>query len=73
MKAAERLARIVVSDIILYNEEKFAAAAVNAPEALAAELEEAGRMFAERVSEELRSKRDFLVDELHRRADKLTG
>ena len=54
---AERLARIVVSDIILYNEEKFAAAAVNAPEALAAELEEAGRMFAERVSEELRSKR----------------
>lgn len=72
VKAAERLARIVVSDIILYNEDKFATAASagNAPEALAAELEEAGRMFIERVSEDLRSKRDFLVEELERRAAK---
>ena len=72
VKAAERLARIVVSDIILYNEDKFAtaAAAGNAPEALAAELEEAGRMFVERVSEDLRAKRDFLVEELQRRAAK---
>ena len=72
IKAAERLARIVISDIILYNEEKFAeaASAGNAPEALTAELEEARAMFNERVSEDLRSQRDFLIEELQRRAEK---
>jgi CheY-like chemotaxis protein len=72
IKAAERLARIVISDIILYNEEKFAEAATakNAPEALSAELNEARSMFNDRVSEELRSQRDFLVEELERRAEK---
>ena len=72
VKAAERLARIVISDIILYNEEKFREAAIagNAPDALTAELEEARAMFNERVSDELRSQRDFLVEELARRAEK---
>ena len=72
LKKAERLARIVISDIILYNEDKFARAAVegNVAEALAAELEEASSMFRDRVSEELRRDRDFLVEELERRAEK---
>ncbi len=72
VKAAERLARIVVSDIVLYNEEKFAkgAADQNVAELLVAELQEAGAMFRQRVSEELRAERDFLVEELERRAEK---
>jgi CheY-like chemotaxis protein len=72
IKAAERLARIVISDIVLYNEDKFVEAALagNASEALAVELEEAGAMFRERVSEELRAERDFLIEELERRAGK---
>jgi CheY-like chemotaxis protein len=72
VKAAERLARIVVSDIVLYNEEKFAQGAAdgNVAELLVAELQEAGAMFRQRVSEELRAERDFLVEELERRAEK---
>jgi len=68
--AAERLARIIVSDIILYNDEKFAQAVINgdAPAALQAELEEAGQLFTQRIPEEVRAKRDFLVEELERRA-----
>jgi predicted Zn finger-like uncharacterized protein len=75
VKAAERLARIVVSDIVLYNEEKFAQGARdgNVAAVLAAELVEASAMFRERVSEELRAERDFLVEELERRATKLAG
>lgn len=68
--AAERLARIAVSDVILYNEAKFAtaAAAGNATKALAAELEEARQHFNSRVSPILRQNRDFLREELERRA-----
>ncbi len=68
--AAERLARIAVSDVILYNEQKFAAAAAagNAAKALASELEEARQHFNSRVSPILRQNRDFLREELERRA-----
>lgn len=68
--AAERLARIAVSDVILYNEAKFAAAAAsgNVAKALASELEEARQHFNSRVSPVLRQKRDFLGEELERRA-----
>jgi len=68
--AAERLARIAVSDVILYNEAKFAAAiaAGNATKALAGELEEARSHFNSRVSPILRQSRDFLKEELERRA-----
>jgi len=68
--AAERLARIAVSDVILYNEAKFAAAAAagNVVKALAVELEEARQHFNTRVSAALRQKRDFLIEELERRA-----
>ncbi len=72
VKAAERLARIVVSDIVLYNEEKFeqGSRGGNVAELLAAELEEASALFRDRVSQELRSQREFLVEELERRAAK---
>jgi predicted Zn finger-like uncharacterized protein len=68
--AAERLARIAVSDVILYNEPKFAAAikAGNVVKALAIEIEEARQHFNSRVSPILRQNRDFLREELERRA-----
>ena len=68
--AAERLARIAVSDVILYNEPKFAAAIAvgNVTKALAVELEEARQHFNSRVSPILRQNRDFLREELERRA-----
>ncbi len=68
--AAERLARIAVSDVILYNEAKFAAASAagNVAKALAAELEEARQHFNSRVSPILRQNRDFLREEIERRA-----
>lgn len=73
--AAERLARIAVSDVILYNEQKFAAAAQagNAAKALAAELEEARQHFNSRVSPIVRQSRDFLREELERRAAQRRG
>jgi len=73
--AAERLARIAVSDVILYNQEKFAAAAARGTAAkdLASELGEARQHFNTRVAPALREKRDFLVEELERRAALLKG
>jgi predicted Zn finger-like uncharacterized protein len=65
---AERLARIVISDIVLYNPDKFAAAvaAGNVVEALAEELAEGRTLFEQRITPALRAQRDFLVDELLR-------
>ena len=68
--AAERLARIIVSDIVLYNQEKFQAAARsgNVAAALEPEITEASALFRQRIPEEVRAKRDFLIEELERRA-----
>jgi len=68
--AAERLARIAVSDVILYNQDKFAAAAARgtASKELASELQEARQHFNSRVAPAVRAERDFLVEELERRA-----
>jgi predicted Zn finger-like uncharacterized protein len=65
---AERLARIVVSDIVLYNPEKFEAAlsAGNPLEALADELAEGRGLFQQRVDARVRETRDFLAEELTR-------
>jgi predicted Zn finger-like uncharacterized protein len=65
---AERLARIIVSDIVLYNEEKFARAvsAGNVLEAMADELAEGRNLFGERVGARLREQRDFLSEEMLR-------
>jgi predicted Zn finger-like uncharacterized protein len=71
---AERLARIVVSDIVLYNEERFAAAARagNVLEAMANDLSEGRALFDERIDPRVRGERDYLKDELLRNA-KLRG
>lgn len=73
--AAERLARIVVSDIILYNEEKFDEAVRTGKLASVLEMEiaEARVLFEERVTAALRAKRDFLMEELQVRARKRQG
>jgi len=65
---AERLARIIVSDIILYNEEKFAAAiqAGNVEAAMEPDLAEGRGLFRERIALPVRAERDHLVDELLR-------
>jgi hypothetical protein len=65
---AERLARIVVSDIILYNQEKFDAAIAegNVLTALEPELREGRTLFAQRIDANVREQRDFLADELLR-------
>jgi hypothetical protein len=69
---AERLARIIVSDIVLYNQEKFDAAvrAGDVLEALDGEMEEARAHFCQRVDAAVRESRDFLGEELLRAARK---
>lgn len=70
--AAERLARIVISDIILYNEARFIAAlkTPNPAEFLESELSEARALFEVRVSPALRARRDFLAEELERQSSR---
>ena len=65
---AERLARIIVSDIVLYNEEKFSAAVRSGGvlEAMRDELQEGRALFRERIDLRVRDERDFLADELLR-------
>jgi hypothetical protein len=65
---AERLARIIVSDIILYNEEKFADALRRdcVVETMSPDLEEGRALFRERIDERVREEQDYLVEELLR-------
>lgn len=65
---AERLARIIVSDIVLYNEAKFSAAVRSGGvlEAMRDELQEGRALFRERIDVAVRDERDFLADELVR-------
>jgi CheY-like chemotaxis protein len=69
---AERLARIIVSDIVLYNEDRFDEAARdgNMVEALKTELEEGRVLFEGRIAADVRSERDFIMEELDRVAAK---
>ena len=69
---AERLARIIVSDIVLYNQEKFDAAvgAGNVVTAMQTEMEEARGLFSKRVDSSVREVKDFLTEELVRVARK---
>jgi predicted Zn finger-like uncharacterized protein len=66
--AAERLARIVVSDIVLYNSEKFDQGVQNGNvvELLGSELKEGRSLFETRVDAKVREGRNFLADELVR-------
>ena len=68
---AERLARIVVSDIILYNQEKFDAAVQTGDviAAMGADLDEGRALFAQRIDADVRESRDFLIEELLRVAE----
>jgi len=65
---AERLARIIVSDIILYNEEKFADALQRGcvEEVMGPDLEEGRDLFRGRIDARVREERDYLVTELLR-------
>jgi len=65
---AERLARIIVSDIVLYNQEKFDAAvqADNVLAAMDSDLEEGRSLFAQRIDARVRETRDFLSEEMLR-------
>jgi CheY-like chemotaxis protein len=65
---AERLARIIVSDIILYNEEKFAEAIRRdcVVEMMDPDLDEGRELFRSRIDERVREERDHLVEELLR-------
>jgi predicted Zn finger-like uncharacterized protein len=65
---AERLARIIVSDIVLYNPEKFEAAARGGQvvNEMRDELEEGRTLFRERIDARVRDERDFLGEELER-------
>ena len=65
---AERLARIIISDVILYNQEKFEAAvrAGNVLEVMEVDMAEGRALFAQRIPEAVRQERDHLADELLR-------
>jgi predicted Zn finger-like uncharacterized protein len=65
---AERLARIIVSDIVLYNPEKFEAGIRDGDvlEALAGEVKEGRSHFDQRVELRVRESRDFLAEEVVR-------
>ena len=66
--AAQRLARIIVSDIVLYNAERVDAGLQSGDLAgsLAAELAEGRTLLAQRVPARVRDTRDFLLEELER-------
>jgi predicted Zn finger-like uncharacterized protein len=65
---AERLARIIVSDVILYNQEKFtrAVASGRVVEMLDPDLEEGRALFRQRIDARVREERDHLAEELVR-------
>ncbi|HME70736.1 MAG TPA: zinc-ribbon domain-containing protein [Myxococcota bacterium] len=65
---AERLARIIVSDVILYNQEKFARAVATGRvvEMLDPDLEEGRALFRQRIDARVREERDHLAEELVR-------
>ena len=72
---AERLARIIVSDILLYHPEEFKAglASGRLAQALDSALHEGRGFFAQRVDPRVRDERDFIMDELQRVARERAG
>ena len=65
---AERLARIIVSDIVLYNPEQFERALQtgNVVQALESGLQEGRELFRQRIDERVRAEKDHLAEELAR-------
>jgi CheY-like chemotaxis protein len=72
---AERLARIIVSDILLYHPEQFEAglASGQLAQALEGAIEEGRGFFAQRVDARVRDERDFIMEELQRVARERGG
>ena len=68
IERAERLARIAVSEMVLYQPEKFDQAARdgNLTQVLDLEIQEARALIRQRVSEPVRAERDFILEELSR-------
>jgi hypothetical protein len=65
---ALRLARIAVSEMLLYQPEKFEQAARdgNLEQALDREIQEAQALLRQRIREDVREETDFIMDELNR-------
>ncbi len=65
---ADRLARIIVSDIVLYNEARFneACAAGKVEEMMEGDLAEGRSLFRDRIDERVRAEKDHLMEELLR-------
>jgi CheY-like chemotaxis protein len=72
---AERLARIIVSDILLYHPDQFAAGLGSGQlaQTLSGAIEEGRGFFAQRVDPRVRDDRDYLMDELLRVARERGG
>ncbi|MBJ21718.1 MAG: hypothetical protein GY910_11810 [bacterium] len=72
---ALRLARIAVSEMLLYSPDKFddAIRDGNLEQALDLEIQEARALLRQRVSEEIRAETDFIIDELKRVAAERGG
>ena len=72
---AQRLARIAVSEMLLYSPEKFegAVAAGTLEQVMDLESQEARALLRQRISEEVRAETDFVLDELNRVAAERGG
>jgi hypothetical protein len=65
---ARRLARIAVSEMLLYQPEKFSQACRDGTleRALDGEIQEARALLRQRIGPEVRAEADFVLEELHR-------
>ncbi len=72
---AQRLARIAVSEMVLYQPEKFDQATRDGTleQALDLEIQEARALLRQRIGEEVRAETDFIIDELNRVAQERGG
>jgi CheY-like chemotaxis protein len=72
---AQRLARIAVSEMVLYQPEKFDQATRDGSleQALDLEIQEARALLRQRIGEEVRAETDFIIDELNRVAQERGG
>jgi CheY-like chemotaxis protein len=68
---AQRLARIAVSEMVLYQPEKFDQATRDGTleQALDLEIQEARALLRQRIGEDVRAETDFIIDELNRVAE----
>jgi predicted Zn finger-like uncharacterized protein len=72
---AQRLSRIAVSEMVLYQPEKFDQATRNGTleRTLDLEIQEARALLRQRIGEEVRAETDFIIDELNRVAQERGG